>query len=228
MARTVEQAEAWGRANPQRDSGSWKNWCASLMFRAGGFDWSADTATEARQASSITSFDASLAPTGSFHWWDISGITAGHVGMDLVGGGRRIMMATNQLDESWGTAIGTSSVGSYGTHTNATYRGWSHDYVGQHLADSSSHAGDEGIILQQLARHYGYTGPIDGVPGTLTWAALQSALRGFGYGGPVDGVPGINTYRALQTLARQGGYIGPLDSQLGPRTLSALQNIAHS
>jgi len=90
MARTVEQAETWGRANPTRDSASWKNWCASLMFRAGAFDWSADTATAARQASVTASLDASLAPAGSFHWWDISGITAGHVGMDLDGGGRRV------------------------------------------------------------------------------------------------------------------------------------------
>lgn len=196
------------------------------MFRAGDFDWSADTAAEARQASSIISLDASLAPAGSFHWWDIGGITAGHVGMDLAGGGRRIMMATNQLDESWGTAIGTSSVASYGTHTNSTYRGWSHDYVGQNLAGSLSSAGDEGIVLQHLARKYGYTGPVDGIPGPLTWAALQSALREFGYGGPVDGVPGINTYLALQTLARQGGYTGPLDGRLGPNALSALQRIA--
>lgn len=226
MARAVDQAEAWGRANPTRDNGSWRSWCASLMFRASDFGWSADTATEARQASSIASLDASLAPAGSFHWWDISGITEGHVGMDLDGGGRRVMMATDKLDDSWGTAIGTSSVAGYGVRTDSTYLGWSRDYVGQRLAGSSSATADDGIVLQQLARRYGYTGPLDGIPGPLTWVALQSALRGLGYQGPVDGVPGINTYRALQTLAKQGGYDGPLDGRLGPNTLSALQRIA--
>lgn len=150
MARTVVQAEAWGRANPTRDGGSWKNWCASLMFRAGDFGWSADTATEARQTSAIRSSDASLAPAGSFHWWDIRGIADGHVALDLDGAGRRVMMATDKLDVIWGSAIGTASVASYGNRSASVYRGWSDDFSGQSLAGvatSGSPAAD-GLVLQ--------------------------------------------------------------------------------
>lgn len=136
------------------------------------------------------------------------------------------MMATDELDESWGTAIGTSSVAGYGARTNSTYRGWSSDYVGQILTHSSVDSTGDGLVLQQLARRYGYSGPLDGVPGPLTWLALQSTLQDFGYEGPLDGVPAINTYRALQELAKQGGYAGPVDGLLGPNTFSALQRFA--
>jgi hypothetical protein len=226
MARSVAQAEAWGRANPTRDNGSWKNWCASLMFRAGDFSWSADTATEARQASTIVSFDASQAPAGAFHWWDIAGITAGHVGLDLDGGGSRVMMATDKVDQLWGQAIGTSSVAGYGSRASATYRGWSRDYVRQLLASNTAATSSSGVILQHLAKRHGYTGPIDGIPGNKTWTALQTALRAHGYTGPIDGKPGPNTYRALQAMARQGGYTGPIDGVPGALTYAALQALA--
>jgi hypothetical protein len=229
MARSVAQAEAWGRAHPTRDGGSWKNWCASLMFRAGDFGWSADTATKARQASTIQSSDASLAPAGSFHWWDIRGITEGHVGLDLDGAGHRVMMATDKLDTSWGSAIGTTSVTSYGTRSASMYRGWSRDFVRQTLsAIDPVSASANGLTIQQLAQRHGYTGPIDGSPGRNTWSAVQRALRPYGYRGPIDGVPGPATYRALQMLAREGGYSGPTDGVLGPNTFVALARIVAS
>jgi murein DD-endopeptidase len=64
----------------------------------------------------------------------------------------------------------------------------------------------------------GYTGPIDGVPGTNTYAALQRAMRGYGYTGPIDGAPGINTWRAVQRLASGYGYTGPIDGVMGPNS----------
>ena len=64
----------------------------------------------------------------------------------------------------------------------------------------------------------GYTGPIDGVPGPATYAALQRAMRGYGYTGPIDGVPGKNTWAALQRLAAQHGYTGPIDGVMGPNS----------
>ncbi|MFE9187978.1 peptidoglycan DD-metalloendopeptidase family protein [Micromonospora sp. NPDC007208] len=64
----------------------------------------------------------------------------------------------------------------------------------------------------------GYTGPIDGVPGAGTYAALQQAMRGYGYTGPLDGVPGTNTWKAVQRLASGWGYTGPIDGAMGPNS----------
>ncbi|MER7416008.1 glycoside hydrolase family 25 protein [Micromonospora peucetia] len=64
----------------------------------------------------------------------------------------------------------------------------------------------------------GYTGPIDGVPGVNTYAALQRAMRGHGYTGPIDGAPGTNTWKAVQRLASGWGYTGPIDGVMGPNS----------
>ncbi|MEW1589092.1 M23 family metallopeptidase [Micromonospora vinacea] len=64
----------------------------------------------------------------------------------------------------------------------------------------------------------GYTGPIDGVPGVGTYAALQQAMRGYGYTGPLDGLPGTNTWKAVQRLASGWGYTGPIDGVMGPNS----------
>ena len=64
----------------------------------------------------------------------------------------------------------------------------------------------------------GYTGPIDGVPGVNTYAALQRAMRNYGYTGPIDGVPGVNTWKAVQRLASGWGYTGPIDGVMGPNS----------
>ncbi|MFI2665818.1 peptidoglycan DD-metalloendopeptidase family protein [Micromonospora carbonacea] len=64
----------------------------------------------------------------------------------------------------------------------------------------------------------GYTGPVDGVPGVNTYAALQRAMRGYGYTGPIDGVPGVNTWKAVQRLASGWGYAGPVDGVMGPNS----------
>ncbi|ATB33619.1 GH25 family lysozyme [Melittangium boletus] len=83
---------------------------------------------------------------------------------------------------------------------------------------------EQGKILQNLARRGGYTGVIDGVPGTNTWKGVQTVLRELGYyDGPVDGVPGINTYKGLQLLAQDGGYTGPIDGIPGPNTYNGIQ-----
>ncbi|WP_035758051.1 peptidoglycan DD-metalloendopeptidase family protein [Granulicoccus phenolivorans] len=73
-----------------------------------------------------------------------------------------------------------------------------------------------------LKQSHGYAGPVDGKPGSNTYAALQRALRNHGYTGPIDGRPGVNTYRALQRLAAQHGYTGPIDGQPGPNTYRAV------
>ncbi|HEY0641246.1 MAG TPA: peptidoglycan DD-metalloendopeptidase family protein [Pseudonocardiaceae bacterium] len=73
-----------------------------------------------------------------------------------------------------------------------------------------------------LSLEAGYTGPIDGVPGVNTYAALQRRMRAYGYTGPIDGIPGRNTYAAWQRLATGYGYTGPIDGILGPNSYRAI------
>ncbi|WNV85272.1 GH25 family lysozyme [Umezawaea sp. Da 62-37] len=72
-----------------------------------------------------------------------------------------------------------------------------------------------------LAQEWAYTGPIDGAPGTNTYAALQRAMRPHGYTGPIDGVPGTNTWAAVQRMGRQWSYTGPVDGVMGPNSWRA-------
>lgn len=230
MTNTIAQAEAYARAHPQKTDGaggpSWDGWCAALMFWAGGFSRSADTAAEARSLSAVESDVASSAPAGAFHWWDISGTSAGHVGLDLTGRGDRVLMATGAVAESWGNHIGVNSVNGYQSMRAATYRGWSSDFIGQRLADVGVVDTTTGLVIQRLARTGGYTGPLDGLPGVNTWRALQGLLQRYDYRGPLDGVPGTNTYKALQRLASAYGYTGPVDGVPGARTFEAVERAA--
>lgn len=73
-----------------------------------------------------------------------------------------------------------------------------------------------------LKRDHGYAGVIDGVPGGLTYKALQRSVAAHGYSGPVDGQPGGMTYKGLQRrLVAKGTYEGRVDGNLGPATYTA-------
>ncbi|MFI0793152.1 GH25 family lysozyme [Micromonospora rubida] len=83
--------------------------------------------------------------------------------------------------------------------------------------------GTPGPVMWMRAQNWlsitsGYTGPIDGAPGTNTYAALQRAMRGYGYTGPIDGVMGPNSWKAVQRLAAGYGYTGPIDGVMGPNS----------
>ncbi|WP_344350021.1 cutinase family protein, partial [Catellatospora coxensis] len=86
-------------------------------------------------------------------------------------------------------------------------------------------AQSEGLTVQKIAVAGGYTGPIDGVPGTNTWLGAQQVMTGYGYTGPIDGVPGTNTYAAMQRLAQKGGYTGPVDGALGVNSWKGIQTV---
>lgn len=82
---------------------------------------------------------------------------------------------------------------------------------------------EEGRILQRVAQQGGYTGPVDGAPGTNSWIGIQNVLQSKGYySGPVDGDPGENTWKGVQLLAKLGGYQGPVDGYPGPNTYAGL------
>ncbi|MEV1147204.1 cutinase family protein [Micromonospora sp. NPDC049799] len=101
--------------------------------------------------------------------------------------------------------------------------------LGGYPADSGNvtpiPSASEGVILQEIAQAGGYTGPVDGAPGTYTWSGVQQVMRGYGYTGPIDGLPGANTYAALQRLAQKGGYTGPIDGALGVNSWKGIQTV---
>ncbi|WP_405697612.1 GH25 family lysozyme [Streptomyces sp. NBC_01185] len=88
---------------------------------------------------------------------------------------------------------------------------------------STEQDGVPGPVMWQRTQNWlriesGYTGPIDGVPGPNTYAALQRNMRNWGYTGPVDGVPGTQTWAAVQRLAAAHGYTGAIDGVMGPNS----------
>jgi hypothetical protein len=225
--RSVQEAEAWAKAHPTKNVGgggpSWAGWCAALMYWAGNFDRSCDTATEGSRQSGMVSSDSSVAPRGALHWWRMG--SDGHVALDLDGGGGRLLMASSAVS-NFGQGIGTISWAAY---SGTAYAGWSIDFVGQRLSDvgvrpviQPPNERTSGLILQRLGQRGGYSGPMDGVPGPNSWRGVQNVLRQFGYTGPIDGIPGPNTFRALQQLAQSAGYTGPIDGVPGPNTYAGV------
>jgi hypothetical protein len=242
-----DRAIAFADANPTRpvSHGTWNQYCAALMYWFGGFSVSAPSAADAYRASPIVSGDPTAAPIGAFHYWSLPGSSAGHVGVDLLGEGAVVFMASTHISDAWGTSgyVGVTSVAAYSESSGGTYLGWSMEFNGhgQRIAGGGAcgaanvpagcavprsptedtGAPDAAFVmrLQLFARAHGYAGAIDGASDAATWASVQAGLAGYGYAGPANGLPGANTYRAFQTLARdRGGYTGPINGVLGPNS----------
>ncbi|MEV5676263.1 GH25 family lysozyme [Streptomyces sp. NPDC052179] len=163
--------------------------------------------------------------TGARLWVAVYGPNDGtrHDEPDL--GGRYPDWAVHQY-----TSVGSAG-GAPAVDLNLA-RGWAFDPVdggGDPPGDTlpktpTEQSGVPDTAFWKRAQHWlsiesGYTGPVDGVPGPNTYAALQRNLRDhYGYTGPVDGVPGTNTYAALQRLAAGHGYTGPVDGVMGPQS----------
>jgi peptidoglycan hydrolase-like protein with peptidoglycan-binding domain len=74
-----------------------------------------------------------------------------------------------------------------------------------------------------LKARWGYRGMIDGIPGKMTWEAIQRSC-GKSYTGRIDGIPGPLTRSAVQVhLKSMGYYSGPIDNILGRGSWSAIQ-----
>ncbi|WP_411109568.1 M23 family metallopeptidase [Streptomyces sp. c-19] len=86
-------------------------------------------------------------------------------------------------------------------------------------------AGGEGLTLQKIAGAGGYTGALDGAPGTNTWKGVQQVVTGYAYTGAIDGAPGTYTYMALQRMAAKGGYGGLIDGAMGVNSWKGVQTI---
>ena len=203
-----DRARAYAAANPKRDGASWDQWCGSLMMRFGQLPASSarPSAIEAYRASKIVSTDASKALIGAFHFWDIGAY--GHVGADLNGAGKQVFMATRNLAEVWGDAIGIISVAGYSSKTGARYLGWSMDYAGGRIAGGGGAPVDGGSTVPRTATED------NGIPGPIYYTRIQTVgRRDFGYAGPINGITGPNTENVrVRITARE------LNRRGGPRT----------
>lgn len=75
-----------------------------------------------------------------------------------------------------------------------------------------------------LKKDWGYQGIIDGIPGKMSWSAVQRSVVQYGYKGKIDGVPGPLTRAAVQRrLQDKGFYTGKIDGIWGRVTNSAIQ-----
>jgi hypothetical protein len=75
-----------------------------------------------------------------------------------------------------------------------------------------------------LKKDWGYTGLIDGVPGRMSWSAVQRSVVSYGYKGAIDGVPGPLMRSAVQRrLQSKGFYTGNIDGVWGKVTITGLQ-----
>jgi hypothetical protein len=75
-----------------------------------------------------------------------------------------------------------------------------------------------------LKKSWKYTGIVDGLPGKMSWSAVQRSVVGHGYTGKIDGVPSKTMYMALQRrLAANGFYTGKIDGIFGRISISSLQ-----
>jgi peptidoglycan hydrolase-like protein with peptidoglycan-binding domain len=90
--------------------------------------------------------------------------------------------------------------------------------------------------LQQVMTRLGhYSGPIDGVYGEETTAAVKEMQTALGV--PADGIYGSETHKALKekgkyivaqiqtVLAEYGYYSGPIDGTYGPATVEAVKKL---
>lgn len=123
---------AWAKSHQKKDGQSWAGACQALMWRLCDYygqhpDPTPINATRAGYMAFVKQrgATAATAPIGAFHYWELDGMTDGHVGIDLSGKGTEVFMASRHVTKSYGDAIGTISVGDYMRKTGARYLGWS-------------------------------------------------------------------------------------------------------
>jgi len=135
MTNTPNEVDAYARAHPTRDGGSWAGWCASFVFRAGGFERFYGNAMAAGDASGPLNPDPSKAGRGAIHYW--AGVGGdGHVAFEM--GGGLLLMASAGVS-NYGTALGTITFTDYALK-GIPYRGWSYRW-GAETLDLSGTAG---------------------------------------------------------------------------------------
>jgi hypothetical protein len=75
-----------------------------------------------------------------------------------------------------------------------------------------------------LKKSWKYEGIIDGIPGKMSWSAVQRSAVEYGYKGPINGSPDPQLRMAVQRrLQDKGYYNGKIDGVWGRVTITALQ-----
>lgn len=126
--RTIEQIEAWAKKNPKRPDGMlWLGYSGSLVSRALESPLYFQDVDHALAKSELVSTDFRDAPAGAFHFWRTE---YGHAGIDLDGGGTRILIADRRVTKRFGIGIGTLPIGVL----TEPYIGWTLDFAGLRVA----------------------------------------------------------------------------------------------
>lgn len=85
-------------------------------------------------------------------------------------------------------------------------------YCSTHLYENTALQSPPNQVLycqmQEMGSYYyGYAGPVNGIMGPNSWAAVQRYLKEqWGYLGPTNGIPGVNTYKAMQRAGNSYGW----------------------
>lgn len=151
---------------------TWDQDCAAFVYRFGMFvignqAWQdacevfGPTAWDVARASGTLNADASKAPGGAIHWWRSSTLSGkpGHVGVDLIGGGTKLAMATYAADPELAPALGYASVAGYSAAKPAMkYVGWSLNYGGARFPITASAGGGATPIEEEVMAGYEYVG----------------------------------------------------------------------
>lgn len=135
-ARAFARKYPTPRSHPNGGDGDWDQDCGAAMSRF-CLEYGSEPTGDVRSAyivytrSSIVSTDASKAPPGAFHFWDIAGPDNGHVGLDIMGGGTVVFMGNASVTDIEGAVnLGYNSVAGYGSaRPAARYLGWSMSYA---------------------------------------------------------------------------------------------------
>jgi hypothetical protein len=99
---------------------SWNGFSASLAYQLGLSDTPWPTVIDAIEGVEIESLDPRHAPIGAIHLF--SNPPFGHLGIELDGGGGRVLTTGSALDVVYGREIGIRHLSSM--IANLPYRGW--------------------------------------------------------------------------------------------------------
>jgi hypothetical protein len=119
----------------------WYGKCAAVVMTVcrhfgdvGADTFAYGSARAAFNAATIESKDWKKAPRGAVHYWDYYGKNSkgdlgnwGHVGVDMTGGGVRVLNASHHYDVKYGNGVGEGAVPDI-TGRVGQYLGWSRKY----------------------------------------------------------------------------------------------------
>lgn len=210
VPNTLQGVIDYARSHPLRDGGTWQNWCASFVYRAGGFSQAFLSAMVAGDNAGPLSLNWGAAPPGAIHYW--SGVGGdGHCAFEL--GSSRLLMASGSVTDRWGTAMGTITFQDY-ARLGIPYRGWSMRWGAETLTGSTTSGGgttpiqgdDEEMFSEEGKRYLSAFG--DGI--------VQQIL---GYGPSAGSYPTHNLGTRSQQIRNDVNFI----HQLSPYSLKAIR-----